>query len=83
MLYADENFGPIDDTDMLSVEYQDDYKQPVCFVDRINDFNKIDNSIVSLRTFMDVDLPEHDDINIKMHNSYLAKSQNWNQIQKL
>ena len=32
---------------------------------------------------MDVDLPEHDDINIKMHNSYLAKSQNWNQIQKL
>ena len=48
----------------------------VCFVDRINDFNKIDNSIVFLRTFMDVDLPEHDDINIKMHHSYLAKSQN-------
>ena len=40
MLYAEENFGPIDDTDMLSVEYQDDYQQPVCFVDRINDFNK-------------------------------------------
>ena len=40
MLYAEENFGRIDDTDMLSVEYQDDYQQPVCFVDRINDFNK-------------------------------------------
>lgn len=61
---------------MLSAEYQDDYQQPVCFVDRINDFNKIDNSIESLRTFMDVDQPEHDDININMHNNYLAKSQN-------
>ena len=75
-LYAEENFGPIDETDMLSAEYQDDYQQPVCFVDRINDFNKIDNSIESLRTFMDVDQPEHDDININMHNNYLAKSQN-------
>ena len=61
---------------MLSAEYQDDYQQPVCFVDRINDFNKIDNSIESLRTFMDVGQPEHDDININMHNNYLAKSQN-------
>ena len=25
---------------------------------------------------MDVDQPEHDDININMHNNYLAKSQN-------
>jgi hypothetical protein len=52
MLVAELDFGPTDVTDMLSAANSDEYQQPICFMDSIDDFSKKGDSFVSLRTFI-------------------------------
>jgi hypothetical protein len=64
MWLAELDFDPTDDTDMLSAANSDEYHILSFLWTALDDFSKKGDSFASLRTFMDVDLSDHDDKNI-------------------